>query len=84
MSCSPPTSHFQLWLLWPRPDGAGVVTDHEELGAVTKEKAVATAADRACELFSQSEGVVMLLDGTGKLIWSKRCGMPRPGDLIGF
>ncbi|WFT81243.1 MULTISPECIES: hypothetical protein [unclassified Methylobacterium] len=60
------------------------MTDHEDLGVATKEEAFAAAAARARELFSQSDGVVMLLDGSGKLIWSKRCGMPRPGDSVGF
>ncbi|ACA19027.1 hypothetical protein M446_4688 [Methylobacterium sp. 4-46] len=83
MSWSTPTSHFQLWLLWPRPDGVGVVTDHQDLGVATREVAVAAAADRACELFSRSEGVVMLLDAAGQLVWSRRSGMKRPGQPSG-
>ncbi|WP_236728950.1 hypothetical protein [Methylobacterium sp. WSM2598] len=60
------------------------MTDHEDLGVATKEEAFAAAMARACELFNQSDGVIMLLDGTGKLIWSQRSGMPRPGNLLGL
>ena len=77
-------SRFELWLLWLRKDGGGAVTGHEEIVASSGQEAVSAAVARADALFSGVNGVAMLLDEAGELIWSRRSGIPQPSDPVGF
>jgi hypothetical protein len=71
---------YRLQIARRRQQG-GVDTDFVSFDAETDEAAVDRAAELSTQILGGQPGVSILVDPTGRMIWSERQKMPAPPSL---